>query len=188
MISKNKKHTHPLAQAQESEAREMAEGSQKQGAFDRALLSWLAPRFLRYPRSTSWFVGVFGISGLLAWYAVLTEAWTMLVVFIILPMVLVLEHRHKPENVRVVISEYGIGYGAVQVPYSQIKCFWIGHHPPMVDELHLVVNSRWMPEVVIPLMGNDPALIRQFMVTQAPEWEGKKLSMMDVLIRLLRLN
>jgi hypothetical protein len=36
-------------------------------------------------------------------------------------------------------------------------------------------------------MGMDANLLRMFLITQAIEWEGKKLGTLDTLVRLLRL-
>ena len=109
-------------------------------------------------------------------------------VFAIVPFILLLEHQKKPKVNEVQISEYGIRFGKILIPFSNVKRFWIIHNPPFVDELHLLTGSRSNPEIVIQLVGTDPVRLRQFLVTQAYEWEGKHLSFLDVLIRILRLN
>lgn len=157
-------------------------------AFDDVILGWLAPAYLRFERGWLWFVLVFGFSALLVWYAFLTDSLTMAALFGILPFVLVLEHRKKPQTVEVIFSHYGIKFGELKIPYSGVKAFWILHNPPFVDELHLKTDRKVHPEVVIPLMGTHPAFIRQYLVTQVIEWEGKELSFLDALVRILRLS
>jgi len=159
-----------------------------EGAFDRGLIAWHAPHYLRYERGWFWFVAVFAVCGALAAYGYFNDAITMAVVFAILPFVLILEHMKKPAAVLVVISEYGIRFGELRIPYSRMRGFWILHQPPMVDELHLLTDSRLHPELTIQLMGNDAALLRQFLVTQITEFEGKNLGMLDSMVRILKLS
>ncbi len=156
--------------------------------FDQALAAWMAPHYLRYERGWFWFAAVFTICGGLATYGYLTGSIAMAVLFAIVPLVLMLEHLKKPEAIPVVISPYGIRFGELRIPYSNIRRFWILHHPPYLDELHLLTNSRVHPEITIQLMGTDAALLRGYLITQALEWEGKRLSSMDTLVRILRLT
>lgn len=157
-------------------------------AFDEVLMGWVAPEYLRFHRGRLWYVLMFGFDGVLLAYAYFSQSWTMLVLFALIPVILLAEHRNKPEMVEVVFSPYGIKFGRMRLAYSDLKAFWIMHKPPYMDELHLVTNQGLHPEMVIPLMGADPSLLRQFLLTQAPEWEGKDLSFLDILVRVLRLN
>ena len=101
--------------------------------------------------------------------------------------VFLISQRKKPSAVEVVISPYGIKFGEVRIPYSNIKKFWIFHQPPQIDELHLLTNNKMNPEITIPLMGVDATALRQYLVTQVPEWEGKQQSLVDILVHFLRL-
>lgn len=159
-----------------------------QGAFDQALFRWYAPEFLRFHRGWLWFLIAAIVDGSLIAYGVLTGSWTMVLVFIVVPVVYLMEHMQKPKEVEVVISPFGIKFGAIKVPYSHIRRFWILHEPPHLDELHILTDNKWHPEVTIPLMGVDPTVLRQYLMTQVPEWEGKQVTLLDAIVRLLRLN
>ncbi|MEK9159975.1 MAG: hypothetical protein AAB383_04565 [Patescibacteria group bacterium] len=157
-------------------------------AFDEVVLGWMAPEFMRFERGRLWFALLILLNGALVAYAFFTGSITMMVVFIVLPLVLLLEHRKKPKAVQVIFSPYGVKFGVLRLPYSSLKAFAVLHNPPMTDELHLMTNRKSHPEVVIPLMGMNPATVRQFLVTQIPEQEGKQLTFLDALVRILRLN
>ncbi len=158
-----------------------------QGAFDTPVLTWLSPQYLRFNRGKLWYL-LAGLADIaLIAYAVWAGTWTMAIVFILLPIVFLIEHRNKPKVVEVVVSQYGIKFGIVRIAFSDIKRFWVLHDPPFVDELHLLTNDRWHPEITIPLVGADPTLIRQYLVTQIPEWEGKKQSFIETLVRIFKL-
>ncbi len=162
--------------------------SGEESVYENLIFAWMAPRYLRYERGWIWFFMLFTSCAALAVYGYFTDAITMTVLFVILPGVLLLEHRKKPDMVEVLISEYGIRFGGILIPYSHIKRFWIIHNPPVVNELHLLTENRKNPELVIQLPQGDPARLRQFLVTQVYEWEGKHLSFLEALVRILRLN
>ena len=159
-----------------------------QGAFNQAVLSWYSPQYIRFRRGLIWYVIAGLVNASLLGYAIWAGTWSMALVFALLPVVFLIEHRNKPEVVEVIVSQYGIKFGIFQVPFSDIKNFWILHDPPYVDELHILTNQRWHPEITIPLVGADPTVIRQYLVTQIPEWEGKKQSFIDVVTRIFKLN
>ena len=158
-----------------------------ENAFDQVIFGWLAPEYLRYERGWLWFAMLFLSCGGLATYGYMTNSLTMLALFSILPLVLILEHRRKPKVVEVLFSAYGIKFGVMKLPYSSIRSFAV-LHTPHADEIHLHTHRKMHPEVIIPLMGNNPSAVRHFLVTQVPELEGKELSLLDTLIRILRLN
>jgi len=157
-------------------------------AFNEVILGWIAPEYVRYERGWLWFVMLVLLNGGLVTYAFFTDSITMMVCFTILPLVLLLEHRKKPKAVEVIFSPYGVKFGVIQLAYSNIKSFAVLHNPPVSDELHLMTNRKSHPEIVIPLMGMNPSLVRHFLVTQLPEMEGKELSFLDAIVRILRLN
>ncbi len=164
-----------------------AETSQKEGVFEKALASWVAPEFYRYRRTWLWYaVALFMDVGLLA-FAYYSGSITMGLVFLVLPVVFALEQRKAPQTVDIVISSYGIKFGNKTFPYSEIKKFWIIHHPPHINELHILTSNRISPELTIPMMAMDPVVLRNFLVTQIGEWEGKKESTLDILIRIFKL-
>ena len=157
-------------------------------AFDEIDLGWIAPEYLRYERGWPWFALLFLINGLLVAYGFFTDSYTMMAVFAILPFVLLLEHRKPPRLVEVIFSPYGLKFGNVKIPYSHIRAFWILHTPPNIDEIHIRTTRKTHSEIVIPMMGINPAFVRQYLVTQIAEWEGRELPLFDTLVRLLRLN
>jgi hypothetical protein len=159
-----------------------------QDAFDNAILSWFAPEFLRFKKGVIWYALAGLFNALMLAYAIWSQSYTMVAVFVLLPLVFLLDQRHKPEVVEVKVSQFGIRFGAIRVPYSDMKGFWILHEPPFVDELHILVKNRSNPEVTIPLVGTDPTLLRQYLVTQIPEWEGKRQSILDVITRFIKLD
>lgn len=157
-------------------------------AFDHAIVTWYAPQFLRFRRGWIWYLLAALFDAAFLVYAIYTQSWTMAAVFAVLPVVYLIENRSKPEPVQVIVSQYGIKFGVFKIAFSDMRGFWVLHEPPYVDELHLLTNNKLHPEITIPLVGTDPTTLRQYLVTQIPEIEGKKQDFMDVLTRFFRLN
>lgn len=156
-------------------------------AFKQVILGWHAPEFLRYERGWLWYTLMLLLDAALIAYAYWTSSWSMLVVFVVLPIVLILHHRKHPKMVKVLISAYGIKFGKRAMAFSDIRKFWIINDDKNLNELHLLTSSRIHPEVVIPMLDLDPAVVRHILVQQVPEWEGKEESFLDTLIRFLKL-
>ncbi len=157
-------------------------------AFEDTLFGWNAPEFIRYERGWRWYLIMSVLDIGLIVYAYFTGSWSMALVFLLLPLVYILESRKKPKLTQVSLSSWGIKFGIIELPYTEIKQFWIHHNPPHLDELHLRTNNKLHPHLAIPLMGASPVLIRQYLLTQVPEWEGKTISFIDWLTRFLRLH
>ncbi len=190
-MAKTKKQKHKVKHVPEKvEAAKPTEKAapKAEAAFEQALFHWQAPEYLRFQKGPLWYTVAGLIDAALIAYALTTGSLTMALVFLVLPLVYLSEHARKPKVVDVVISPYGINFGILRIPFSSVKRFYILHNPPYVDELHLLTMNRWHPEVAIPLNGTPPALLRQYLVTQIPEWEGKELSFLDILVRILRLS
>lgn len=159
----------------------------EKNAFDQVILSWYSPDVIRYEKGLVWYAIAALIDAALVAYAIWSGSWTMAAVFLILPLVYVSQQRKKPVMKQVIISPYGIKFGDFKFSYSDIQKFWILHEGPHTEELHILTNNKIHPELTISLAGQDPAQIRNFLVTQIREWEGKKQSAIDMIVKILRL-
>ena len=93
---------------------------------------------------------------------------------------------HPPKNIPVEISDMGIRIGHMFFPYSHIKAFWIIYKHDW-KTLNLRVAKGWFSDFAIHLNGVDPVEIRNYLVGQVPEWEGKEEQLGDIILRLLKL-
>ena len=79
----------------------------------------------------------------------------------------------------------GVRIGNLFFPYSQIKAFWIIYDHG-IRTLNLRALNHWFGDVVIQLDEIDPVEIRNFLVGQIPEWEGKREPVSETLLRILK--
>ncbi|EKD92973.1 MAG: hypothetical protein ACD_28C00287G0005 [uncultured bacterium] len=154
---------------------------------EEILLRWDAVEFVKHPKGTWWFIlaGITVFS--LVMYAFWTNSWTMAIAFIILAGVYTITHHKEPGIIDVKVTRLGIQAGKKKIPYNQIKAFWIVYNPPSVKVLKLLTTDKFMGEVSIQLDGQDPGSLREYLLRQIPEFEGKGESFADLVIRLFKL-
>ena len=152
---------------------------------NKLLFEWQAPEFINHHKSKTWFM----IAGLitigLIMYALYTKSATMAIVFIVLAGVYYMTHNQDPKIINVKITELGIYLDEKFIPYNMISAFWVVYHPPYVMALNLKLSSS--RKMVIQLADQNPVEVRRLLAKEIPEVEGEQESMLDLLIRMLRL-
>lgn len=153
----------------------------------KALFAWKAPEYIQQERGPKWFLVAGIVVIITVLYALLTRNWTMAIAVLVLAAVYEFTRRkHPPKKIDVKITELGIHVGHMFFPYSNIDRFWLFYENG-VKTLHLRVHKRLFSDVVIQLEDQDPVAIREYLVGQIPEWEGKHERLSDVILRLLKL-
>jgi len=153
----------------------------------KVLISWNAPEYLQYEKGRRWYL----VAGALAIIAViislLTDNITMALAIIAFSGVYYyIQTHHPPKEINIRITELGIYLGDMFFPYSHIRAFWIIYRDG-VKTLNLRVAKRFHSDVVIQFDGQDPTPVRNYLVGQIPEWEGKEETVSEVLFRQLKL-
>jgi len=155
--------------------------------FGVPILSWIAPEYVKNEKGTVWVTMAISITAGLIAYAILTKSWTMSAAFFMLAIVYFIEHKTKPENIPIEITEMGVKVKDKFYPFSHFKTFWIIYNPPMVKTLHMRFASRNNRDLLIQLGDQDPVKVRNLLLTQLPEWEGKEEAITDILTRVFKL-
>lgn len=154
---------------------------------EQVLLQWEAPEFIKPAKSYIWFAGaILAVAGMVV-YAVKTHSLTMAVAFIVLAGVYAIAHHREPGRIPIQITTLGIAAGKTRIPYNQIKAFWLVYEPPHVKVLKLLTTDKLMAELTLQLDGQDPGEVRELLVKQVPEHEGRGENLVDVLIRVMKL-
>lgn len=154
--------------------------------YEDAVISWEAPEYVQHEKGWKWFVFAgLAVLALIA-YAVSTSNWTLVVALVVLAAVYVWQHFYKPDHVKIIISEAGVKIGSREYPFHDIKSFWI-YYNDQVKSLNLRSNSKFLPDVSIELGDQHPTELREFLCKHIREIEGKKETVSEALIRLLKL-
>lgn len=136
-------------------------------------ISWHAPDFIKYERSTDWYwaVGVITIALAVAGFVFGNVLFGILV--IVASFALVLQSSRDPEIHEFVISRKGVKANKILYPYSSLKSFWVENNP---HEQKILLQSEkvWMPYIVIPIEEVDPEAVRNFLIQFLPEEEHQE--------------
>lgn len=154
---------------------------------EHALISWIAPQYLQHNRDKRWYAIAIAIGIISILLALILDNWTMALAIITFAAVYhYIQTNHPPKDIAIAITELGIHMGEVFIPYSHINAFWI-IYKKQVKTLTLHVQGRLYSEVIIQLNGQNPSEVRNYLLTQISEWEGKDERVIDILLRLLKL-
>ncbi|MBU1019356.1 MAG: hypothetical protein ABII07_02970 [Patescibacteria group bacterium] len=155
--------------------------------YETAILKWKAPEYIKHNKGPAWLGTAAVTAAAFVIYAIMTSEWIMALTFFTLALVYYVHQRQDPKEVEVIISEMGIKVGGQKFPFNQMSKFWIIYNPPFVKTLYISFAQRYKPDLVIQLDEQDPVKLRNVMLTQLPEWEGKEESAIDALIRAFKL-
>ncbi len=149
--------------------------------------TWEAPEYIRHEKGLVWFsIGAILILAIAIW-GVFTNSWTMSVAFLLFGGVYYILHQEHPKLIQITLTGLGINVGARFYPYASIKYFWIIFSQNGPKTLHLKLANSTLSEVEIQLAQQNPAIVRDFLLKQIPEIEGKEESFFSIFSRVIKL-
>lgn len=154
----------------------------------KELIAWQFPEFSKQNYSRSWFI-VYGavLLGLLT-YSIFTANILFIFILIIAAVIIYINRRREPENIRLRITEEGIILNEMLYEWIEIKNFWIAYEPPEVKNLYFEFKNLLLPRLPIPLQDKNPVEIRNILldyIEEDIEREGEPIS--DNISRKLKL-
>lgn len=191
MIHKMKHKIHEYCAKNALKKARKKEGRQKPhfepSAFDHAVISWVTPEYIKHEKGFFWKVAAITFLAVLAAFGLMENAWTFSLAIVAFGVTYFLINLEAPKNVEVKISETGIKFGNRKYSYGKIKAFWVIYQPPYVKTLNIRVHGEFLSDISIQLNGQNPAMVREFLLTKIPEMEGKAETLSDALFRLLKI-
>lgn len=152
----------------------------------QTILEWQAPSRPDHVRSHRWYVygGVF--CAFMIVYGLLTEAWSLSLVFAFLPALyyLLRNESHKIHTLR--IREEGIEYDDKLIVWADFKEFWILSGKDF-SELHIARTQKSRADLVIQTGKVDPYLVRDTLIEFLPMAANKKENLLDAFIRFCKI-
>jgi len=186
--SSDKTHANKLIDAVKKEAASANQPpTEAEIAQAENIFSWQAPEYIQHEKSKRWYLIAAIVAGVFMLGSIVTGNWSMgLAILVFAGVYEYTQRMHPPKIVDVHISELGVHVGHLFYPYSNIQAFWIMYKPGL-KTLNLRVHRQFYSDTIIQLMDEDPAQIRNYLVGQIPEWEGKEERLQDLILRLLKL-
>lgn len=130
----------------------------------KTLLAWTFLEYTQYERSRSWFFWVGLIMAGLLVYSFFTVNFLFAVIIIMVALVMYLQSRRPPLDIRFEITEDGLKLGEKFYEYKTLKNFWLIYEPPEVKNLYLTFKSSIKPPLLIPLEKQNPLEIRKILL------------------------
>ena len=149
-------------------------------------ISWQAPEFRHYEKNIGWYITLVSIAVLIiGFFVILQKDYFAAITIAILTAAIVYFARQTPSIVEIHLTNKGVHHGPINVPYKQIKHFWV------VDrENHKTVNfetSTYLNRLmVVELEDQDPDEIREFLLGYLPEHEETEPTVTQRLIHWLK--
>ena len=156
-------------------------------AFDDAVMSWIAPEFIRHQRGLLWKIVMPILLFAAIFFGFYYGTWTFSIAIATFAIVYYLLHRQGPKDVEVRLSEVGVKVGGRHYPFSKIKAFWIIYEPLVSKTMYIRVSEDLSLDIPVQLEDQHPALVREFMISKVPEIEGQKVGMGELISRIIKL-
>lgn len=123
---------------------------------------------------------------LIAAYGVLSGAWTLTIVALLLGGVYFLVRREKTPLKAVRIEQDGVQYEEIFLPWTQCKDFWL-ITTPAYTELHVARSGRLRSEISVQIGDIDPTTLRSTLSRFLPMRGDQRERMLDFIIRICKL-
>lgn len=148
---------------------------------ERSLISWNTVDRAQ-EKGLVWNVIVFCIFAGLFFYAVISDATSMVIALAALVLVLGMNRLRKPREVEIALFEYGIRIGRTLLPYNTLEAFWITYRPYRTPVLTIRRKKHILPDIAIDLHNQDTLPVRDYLATQLPEWVDQEETTLDHLM------
>ena len=127
------------------------------------------------------------MAGLLIW-SLFTLNILFAFIIILFGVILYLQTKRPPVDVKFNIFEDGIEIGAKFYKYKEINNFWLVYEPPQVKNLYLHFKTKIKPVLSIPLEKQNPIRIRKLLLKYVDEDLDKdEESFSEILGRRLKI-
>lgn len=149
------------------------------------LITWEAPEFIYYEKTTGWYItmGIIGIA--LVIYAIVTKNPVMAITFGLIFIVMFLYAEKRPAILKYSITPKGIKIQDRIYYFDHLESFWIFYDPPMTKFISIKSKKTLMPLIRIPLGNGNPIEIRKVLIKYLKEEEQHE-SFIDVIARIIR--
>jgi len=151
-------------------------------------LEWITPAYRQTEKSKGWYlvmgliVLTFVLYGMLSGDA---SGWIVSITFLILAAVYYLGELKAVPALKVEVSQLGVKYGSRFYRYDQLKSFWILNEDN-ARYIHLLIRKGGSMNIIVPEETNI-AQLREYLLLQIPEEEGREETFSEQLIRNLGL-
>lgn len=148
-------------------------------------LEWQAYEFEKREKDKNWFNILIILTALFFVVAIVLKNYTFSIVVLSAALCVYIYAKKNPRLIDFSISPRGVSMGNKPYPYSDLKSFWIFYDPPRIKELVIVSKKKIQPLIHIPINGQSPIEIRNFLLKYLREEEQEE-SIIDIFSDLIK--
>lgn len=153
---------------------------------ETVLVGWKAPEFQQYTRNWIYY-SILGVLFLVViGYAIYTQDWFIIAIFIILAGFLVWYQQKQPIVKTYRITQLGVYEDNKFYQYNEIYSYWFLINGDY-KALNIIFAKKYLPQMTILLEKTDPVKIREVLSKYIPEEGNRTETLLDRLVRLFRL-
>jgi len=150
------------------------------------LLQWTAPEKPTHIRGKRWYVGAGLVLAALTAYAVLTEAWSFIVVIVLMAVVYGLVHRKPHPQHTVIVTEQHLQWDKRTIPWNDCEGFWMLQGPGYV-ELHIELKTGRKRHLTVQTGTNDSQQMHTLLAQFMPFLADRHENILDAIFRICKL-
>lgn len=172
--------------APEAAAAPAAEGPPPEAAIpDVPLITWTAPIMASHERSPRWYLitGVIVLIFIIG--SILTSAWSLTIVIVLMSGVYFLVHRKPSPEKTINIRTTTFVFDGEVIPWADCEGFWLLEGPGYV-ELHIARKERG-GGIVIQTGPVNPEDLHAVLSELLPEIPGKRERPLDTIVRICKI-
>ena len=152
------------------------------------VFEWTVKEYEQHERDRRWYIlmGIIGVA--LVVYALVSGNYLFALVLVLFAIILFMHDMVEPMDIPIIITEIGVVIGKKFYRFTEFSSFWMIYDPPAVKNLYFGLNGLLRHRVQVPLLGNDPRPIREYLeqfIEEDLEQEEEPLS--DRISRLFKL-
>ncbi|MBI2415205.1 MAG: hypothetical protein HYV33_00905 [Candidatus Kerfeldbacteria bacterium] len=156
--------------------------------YGKILAEWQVPEYIKYDRSTTWYIVMGGIGVILLIHALVTLNLLFAVIILLVAAIVYLHDHRQPDLIDFLILDSGIVLGERYYPYKLLTNFWIVYEPPTIKVLYFGLSRALRRELPIHLEDQNPVIIRRILLNYLEEDLDKEdEATEESLARLFRL-
>ena len=134
-------------------------------------ISWQAPEYKHYPKSSGWYITAISITILVVgFFVIIQNDYFAGITLGIIGIFILFFGNQTPEIIDNHLTTKAVHHGYLEIPYKQIKHFWVvyrEHHKTLNLETSAFLNKI----MIIELGDQDADEVREFLLNHLPEHE-----------------
>ncbi len=150
------------------------------------LLEWSAPILPRHNRSPRWYMILGGIVLGTAAYGIITSAWSVTIVTVLIGCMEFLLRGSDPPVKHISLTEHGIVLAGAFTRWEDCSSFWL-IHTPQYTRLHISKRDPRARELHIQVENVDLQDVRWTLARFLSEDTQQMEKMIDIIIRICKL-